>query len=87
MATIFIPPQIRDLTGGLDRVETSGGSVRQILEQLDKRFPGFSRRLCLDDELKPGWAASVDGQLARRGLREPVGLASEVHFLPALAGG
>ena len=32
-------------------------------------------------------AVSVDTQVARFGLRQPVGENSEVHFVPAIAGG
>jgi hypothetical protein len=44
-------------------------------------------RLCEGEALKPGIAAAVGQGVARLGLREPVGPDSEVHFLPALAGG
>jgi molybdopterin synthase sulfur carrier subunit len=87
MARVFIPPQMRDVTGGQETVEVSGATVGQIVEQLEARFPGMKGRLCQGKDLKPGLAAIVDGQVARWGLREKVGEESEVHFLPAIGGG
>src|SRR5262245_9281591 len=87
MARVFIPPQMRDVTGGRETVEVTGATVGQIIERLDGQFPGMRNRLCQGKDLKPGLAAIVDGQVARWGLREKVGEESEVHFLPAIGGG
>jgi sulfur-carrier protein len=44
-------------------------------------------RLCPNGVLRPGLAVIVDGQVGRFGLLEAAGPDSEVHFLPAIAGG
>jgi molybdopterin synthase sulfur carrier subunit len=87
MALVWIPPLLRDLTGGLDRVTVPGESVRQVIEALDREYPGVRNRLCPTGELRPGLAVVIDSQVARLGLLESVGPESEVHFLPAIAGG
>ncbi|MFO1020735.1 MAG: MoaD/ThiS family protein [Planctomycetales bacterium] len=87
MAKVYIPPLIRPLTGGEEMVELPGASVRQIVAELERRFPGTRERLCVEDELRPGLAVAVDGNISSRGLMEKVGESSEVHFLPALGGG
>ena len=87
MAIVFIPPQARDLTAGRDRLEVAGSTVGHIVDQLDKQCPGLKGRLCQGTDLKPGWAAVVDGEVARFGMREKVSDKSEVHFLPAIGGG
>src|SRR4051812_28099267 len=87
MATVFIPALMRDLTGGQDTVVVTGATVRELVRNLEARFPGAARRLCAGDLLRPGMAVAVDGQLATLGLSQPVGGTSEVHFLPAIAGG
>jgi molybdopterin synthase sulfur carrier subunit len=78
---------MRDLTGGADRVEASGRTVRQVIESLDAAHPGIKSRLVEDDRLKPSVGVAVDGVVSRLGLRQPVGESSEVHFLPAVSGG
>ena len=37
MATVFIPSLLRDLTGGSDRVEVPGATVRQVVNALEAR--------------------------------------------------
>ena len=87
MATVWIPALLRDLTGGQDTVIVPGTTVRQIVESLDRAYPGIKARLCDDNGLRSGIAVAVDTQIARLGLSQPVGEKSEVHFLPAIGGG
>ena len=87
MATVFIPSLWRDLTGGKDRVQVEGKSVRQIVARLDALYPGLGARLVENDLLSPRVQVSVDGHVSRLGLMERVGETSEVHFIPAIAGG
>jgi molybdopterin synthase sulfur carrier subunit len=87
MATVWIPPLVRDLTGGRETVTAAGATVRQVIAALDRAYPGIRDRLCEDDRLRPGIAAVVDGTVANLGLLQPVMENSEVHFLPAIGGG
>lgn len=87
MPRVFIPPQLRDLTGGLAEVEATGISVREIVAALNERFPGIAERLCQHEELSPALQVSIDGTLSRRGLDAKVPAGSEVHFLPVFGGG
>ena len=87
MAIVWIPPLMRDLTGGQARVSVPGGTVRAVIAALDKVYPGIKDRLCEGDRLDPIVTVSVDGRVARLGLYEPVGEQSEVLLLPAVAGG
>ena len=87
MAVVWIPPLLRDLTGGSETVTVAGSTVRQVVDGLDRLYPGIKARLCDADGLRPGLAVAVDTQVARLGLLQPVGEQSEVHFLPAIAGG
>lgn len=87
MAVVWIPAPVRDLTGGQERVTAPGATVAEVIAALDRAYPGVRDRLCEAGALRPGLAVAVDAQLARRGLLEPVGETSEVHFLPAIGGG
>ena len=87
MAQVWIPPLMRDLTGGRGRVSVPGETVGEVVAALDASFPGIEARLCEGGRLKPGIAANVDGRAARMGLLAAVGEESEVQFLPAMAGG
>ncbi|HYR57697.1 MAG TPA: ubiquitin-like small modifier protein 1 [Chthoniobacteraceae bacterium] len=46
MASIRIPTPLRKLTNELEVVQASGGNVGEILENLDKAFPGLKERIC-----------------------------------------
>jgi len=87
MARVWIPPLLRDLTGGREIVSVPGANVGQLIEALEQQFPGVRSRLCPDGALRPGLAVIVDGQVGRLGLLETAGPDSEVHFLPAIGGG
>jgi MoaD family protein len=47
--TVRIPTPLRTLTQGKDEVEASGRTVRDIIENLEKNYPGLRERL-LDDK-------------------------------------
>ena len=87
MATVFIPPLLRELTGGQTRLSIPGESVREIIAELEKRFPGIEGRLCEGRLIRPGMAVVVDSEVSTAGLRHKLSEASEVHFLPAISGG
>jgi len=87
MPRVFIPFQLRDVTGGQAEIEAEGATVRELIAALEQRFPGMRERLCLGDELSPALQVSIDGTFSRRGLAAKVQPASEVHFLPVFGGG
>jgi molybdopterin converting factor small subunit len=84
---VWIPSLLRDLTGGLETVRVSGANVRQVIAALDQSFPGIQARLCSGGNLRPGIAVAVNTQVAPLGLLQAVAAGSEIHFLPAVAGG
>jgi sulfur-carrier protein len=85
--TVIIPALLRKYTLGVERVEVAGNSLRELIVNLDKRFPGIASQLLQDGDLRPSIAVSIDGEMATFGLLERVGESSEVHFLPAIGGG
>ena len=87
MATVIIPPLLRDLTGGQSKVSVPGDSVQAVIDELEIRFPGISERLCEEGRIRPGMSVAVDSVVSTAGLRQRLSETSEVHFLPALSGG
>ena len=85
--TVWIPSLLRDLTGGREKVEVAGATVRQVIAALDQLFPGIKDRLCDANALRPSIAVAVDSQVATLGLLQPVRAGSEVHFVAAISGG
>jgi molybdopterin converting factor small subunit len=81
LAQVVIPRALRGRTGGLERVEVDAPDVRRLLAELERRYPGLRELLTRD------LAVAIDGEIHPEPLLEPVGPASEVHFLPRVAGG
>ena len=89
MPEVWVPPRLQQLTGGKQQVQVAGATVRQVINNLEKDYPG-TRAFLIDeeeDELIPGIAVIVDGETSLLGLIERVQENSEVHFLPAIGGG
>ena len=84
---VHVPALLRRLTGGRDQVAAQGRNVRELIDDLDRQFPGFKNALIQGDQLAGSVALWVGGQVATRGLLEPVQETSEVYFLPAISGG
>ena len=87
MATVFIPTMLQPVTGGVKQVEIEASNVRQVIDGLDLQYPGVKDRLVESGKIRPSLAVSIDGEVARMGMQEKVGPRSEVHFVPAIAGG
>ncbi len=87
MAKVFIPTMLQPLTGGVQQVDCQGRNVRQIINGLEELYPGIKDRLVEDGEIRSNLAVAIDGDVARMGMLERVQETSEIHFVPAIAGG
>ena len=88
MPIIWIPPLLQKFTNGENQIEIDGNSIRQVIEELEKRYPGIKPRICdSEGKIRTEIAVAVDGEVAQTGVRTPVDPRSEIHFLPALSGG
>lgn len=87
MATVIIPALLRKLTGGKDRASASGATLKEIINDLERQFPGFQERVIKDGDLVSTLAVSIDGEIISGDLVESVKPDSEIHFVPAIAGG
>ena len=89
LTTVRIPPTLRTETGGERQVPASGGTVRELLDDLMSRFPGLSSQLVEDDDIAPFVNVYVEGEDVRTldGLETEVRPGSTVILLPAMAGG
>jgi sulfur-carrier protein len=87
MATVVIPALLRKFTDGKDRVTASGRNVGQLIEDLERQFPGLREHLIEEGDIKASIAVSIDGDLGTGGILEPVRESSEVFILPAIGGG
>ena len=89
MAEIWIPPKLQELTAGNQQVRVEGSTVRRLINNLEALHPGIKEYLVdqVEDDLIPGLAVVIDGEVSQLGMLDKVGESSEVHFLPAIGGG
>ena len=87
MAVVHIPALLLTLTGGDQEPAVTGTTVEELIDQLDIRYPGIKKRLVDGDRLRAGLSVFVDGSIRREGLKCEVSPQSDVHFIPAIAGG
>ena len=89
MAEVWIPPRLQELTAGNQQVEVEGSTVRRLINNLELQYPGIKEYLVdeEEDDLIPGLAVIIDGEVSQLGMLDKVGESSEVHFLPAIGGG
>ena len=87
MPIVAIPSLLRSLTSGEESITVPGATIREVIDNLESRYPGLKARLCEDDRIKPGIAIYVNGLLTRGSIREGVDADAEIHFLPAIGGG
>ena len=87
MPEVHIPAMLRELTGGRSTVEAAGATDREVIEDLDRQWPGIRDRLTDGGRLRPNLAVAIDGEVSPLGLLEAVEPSSEVHFVAAIKGG
>ena len=84
MATVVIPALLRKLTGGKDRTSATGVTLKEIIDDLERQFPGFREQVIEGGDLISSLAVSIDGEIITGGLIEPVQPDSEIYFVPAV---
>ena len=81
MARVILASTLRRFTGGVEEVEIDTATVRSLIGELDRRFPG------LGQHLRSGMAIAIDGEILADALYEAIPEDAEVHFLPPMGGG
>ena len=87
MPIVAIPALMRSLTNGEDSVTVDGATIREVIDNLESRYPGTKEKLCEGDRIRPSISVYVDGVLTRVAMHERVDADAELHFLPAISGG
>ena len=70
MPTVAIPSLLRNLTNGEESTIVPGATIREVIDNLEARYPGIKARLCEADRIKPSIAIYVNGLLTRGSLLE-----------------
>ena len=88
--TVRLPGALRDVTGGETKLSTSGGTLREVIAEIDRRHPGFASRVLDEGGALRSYVnvyIGEDDARTRGGSNAAVPDGSEVMVIPAMAGG
>ena len=84
---VHIPSPLLSYTDQRDEVEATGATVAELLEDLNRQFPGLRFRMIDEqDAIRPHMRIFVNGARTE-GLAVVLVATDEVHILQALSGG
>ena len=88
---VLLPGSLRDWLGGKDEALCHGNTIGECIEELDKEFSGFKKRLLNEKgEIKESILFFINGDNVRntgQGLDSPLKDNDEISILPFMAGG
>ena len=87
---VRIPTPLRKLTDNQEVVQVEGANVREVLNSLDRAFPGLKERICDEHNNIRRFVNVFVNDEDIRFLQEsdtPVKTGDEVSIVPAIAGG
>ena len=90
MPSVRIPTPLRKLTNELEVVQASGANIGEVLDNLDKAFPGLKERICDESGNVRRFVNVFVNDEDIRFLEEKataVKDSDEVSIVPAIAGG
>lgn len=87
---VRIPTPLRNATGGASQVSLEASTVREMIDMLEKEFPGMRERLCDEGgQIRRFVNVFVADEDVRflQGIETPIPGGAQVSIIPAVAGG
>jgi len=85
--SVLIPSPLRSYTGNRSQVSAAGATVSELLDDLDRRYPGIRFRMIDEqDAIRAHIKIFVNREQVKR-IDAPVAAADEVIILTAISGG
>ena len=88
--TVRIPTPLQKLTGDKPEVSASGGTISEMIQDLEQKFPGLKERLCDGQGNLRRFVNVYVNEEDIRFLKQestPLKDGDEVSIIPAIAGG
>jgi molybdopterin synthase sulfur carrier subunit len=86
---VRIPAPMRQHTGGKNQVEAAGDTVRAVLEDVCRQYPGLKERLFDGEQVRRFVNFTLNDEDVRYldNLQTPTESGDELDVIPAVAGG
>ena len=81
MINVFLDSNLQRFTNGVRELTLDATSVKSLVTELERRYPGVSQAL------DPGFALAIDGEVIANPGYEKLADGSEVRFLSPIQGG
>ena len=81
MIKVFLGSNLKNITNGVEELEVKATSVKSLIAELDRQYPGIA------DALESGFALAIDGEVIANPGYEKLADVSEVRFLSPMQGG
>ena len=81
MLQVDLSFDLQQFSSGLESLEVEASNIRELLAQLDARFPGLGAKIEKD------MAVTINGVIYQDALIEPIDDGSEIYFIPRIGGG
>ncbi len=90
MSSVFIPSPLRRYTAGQSKVQAGGSTIGELIENLERQYPGVKSRLCDESgQIKRYINVFVNDEEIRalQGANTRLVDKDEISIVPAMAGG
>jgi sulfur-carrier protein len=87
MTRVVVPSQLRGYTAGQSEVDAAGGTVGELLADLDRQFPGFRFRVIDEQDRVRRHVILFVGGERTEDLAADVRPGAELQIVGALSGG
>lgn len=87
---VRVPTPLRKFTNGADEVKAQGNTVRALVDDLEKNFPGIKERICDETgKIRRFVNVYVNGDDIRflQNMETAVKEGDNISIVPAIAGG
>ncbi|MGC8476227.1 MAG: MoaD/ThiS family protein [Acetobacteraceae bacterium] len=78
---VFAGAELPRLAGGASELEVAAKTFRQLVRELDARFPGLGTRI------EEGMAIAIDGVIYQDAYAAPLTDGAEIVLIPKIGGG
>jgi len=89
-ATVRVPTPLQKLTQNKVEVKVSGANIKELIEDMEKKFPGIKERICVETgKIRRFINIYVNEEDVRFLQQEetPLKDGDEISIIPAIAGG